>query len=265
MISNSGSDERGKYSGGQAGDQTGNEWRIQAWYSRPWSHVLRHPDAAVRDLIATLAEEAAVNDRIGYDQNQRTTFWGQLKVSEYRPKNITQPCEADCSAGVAAIVKATGYLLGDTKMQNVSADMYTGNERFALNQAGFNVLTDSKYLTSDDYLLRGDILLYEYHHTAINLTDGKQTNVGGWHWVNAGGKWYYQDANGFNSYGWKRINETSGEYSHWYYFNTRGQMLTGLQIINLKRYYLMESGDLEGAMCSTDNSGALDVMYLARV
>lgn len=265
MISNSGHDERGKYSGGTAGDQTGTEWQIQAWYSRPWTHVLRHPDKNVRDWIATLAEEAAQNDKIGYDQNQRTTFWGQLKQCAYRPKNIRQPCEADCSAGVAAIVKSVGYLLALDKLQQVSADMYTGNERFALNQAGFTVLTDQKYLNTDRYLCRGDILLCEGHHTCINLTDGSATDPGDWHWVQANGKWYYQDANGENAHGWKRINETKGDYSHWYYFGPSGAMLKGLQTINLQRYYLMESGPLEGACCTTDGSGALDVWYLPKI
>lgn len=51
-ISNSGSDERGSYSGGAAGDQTGREWSIVNWYSRPWTCVLRHPDPKVRELIA---------------------------------------------------------------------------------------------------------------------------------------------------------------------------------------------------------------------
>ncbi|MBR3586872.1 MAG: N-acetylmuramoyl-L-alanine amidase, partial [Oscillospiraceae bacterium] len=32
-ISNSGSDENGAYSGGQAGDQTGKEWRMRDWYN----------------------------------------------------------------------------------------------------------------------------------------------------------------------------------------------------------------------------------------
>lgn len=265
MIANSGHDERGQYSGGVAGDQTGQEWQIQAWYSRPWNYVLRYPDADVRNLIAELAEEAARNNRIGYDQNQRTTFWGQLKQVGYRPANITQPCEADCSAGVAAIVKAAGYLTGIRALQLVSADMYTGNERSALSQAGFEVLTNSRYLSSDKYLLRGDILLYEYHHTAINLTDGSMADVGGWHWVKAGGYWYYQDSNGQNTHGWKRINESTGEYSHWYWFNSRGQMVTGLQEIDGKTYYLTEKGDLEGALQNTDSSGALDVWYLPKI
>lgn len=171
MISNSGHDERGKYSGGAAGDQ-GGEWQRQPWYSRPWNVVLRFPDLPVGGLIAQLAGEAADNDHIGYDQNQRTTFWQQLKSVGYFPRAITTPCEADCSAGVAAIVKAAGYILGLSGLQAVSPDMYTGNERSALTSAGFMALTDSKYLTSDQYLLPGDILLYEGHHTAVNLDFG---------------------------------------------------------------------------------------------
>ena len=259
MISNSGHDERGKYSGGQAGDQTGGEWQIQPWYDRPWNYVFRYPSSTVRECIASLAEEAAKNNKIGYDQNQRTTFWGQLKKVGYHPANISQPCEADCSAGVAAIVKAAGYLLGVKALQDVSADMYTGSERSILSKAGFKVLTDKKYLTSDKYLLRGDILLYEGHHTAINLTDGKPE---GWHWVEAGGVWYYQDGDGMNTHGWRLIPESGGTIKHWYYFNGKGQMLTGAQSINGEKYFLMDEGPLEGACCLTDSRGALYVWNL---
>lgn len=172
MISNSGSDENKKYSGGKAGDQTGNEWNIIPWYNRPWNCVLRHPDAEVANLLAELAEEAAQNNNIGYDQGQRTTFWARLSEVGYRPKNIKTPCEADCSAGVAALVKAVGYLLKRVTLQNVSKDAYTGNLKAALKAAGFTVLTNTKYLTSGDYLVRGDILLNEGHHTATNITTG---------------------------------------------------------------------------------------------
>lgn len=172
MISNSGHDENNKYSGGKAGDQTGTEWQMRTWYSRPWNCVLRHPDPNIRNLIAELAEEAAANDKIGYDQSQRTTFWDELTKVGYHPKNITNPCEADCSAGVAAIVKAVGYLTGDAKLKAVSQHVYTGNERSALRNAGFEVLTASKYLTSDACLVRGDILLNDNAHTAINCGNG---------------------------------------------------------------------------------------------
>ncbi|MDD6660353.1 MAG: LysM peptidoglycan-binding domain-containing protein [Lachnospiraceae bacterium] len=175
MISNSGHDENGKYSGGQAGDNNGTEWAVIPWYNRPWNCVLRHPDPATRKLIAELAVEAANNNHIGYDQYQRETFWAQLQKVGYHPSKITVNCEADCSAGVCAIVKAVGHLIGNSKLQNHTGT-YTGNMKQGLKAAGFEVLTESKYLTSGDYLLAGDILLNESAHTATAVTDGAKAN-----------------------------------------------------------------------------------------
>lgn len=176
MISNSGHDENGKYSGGRAGDQTGKEWALINWYNRPWTCVLRHPDAKVREKLASLSEKAAKNDKIGYDQGQRGTYWTQLKTVGYDPAKITVACEADCSAGVTANVKAVGYLLGIEKLKNVSITS-THYMRKILKAAGFEVLTESKYLTSDKYLLRGDILLNDGHHTAVNCTNGSKASA----------------------------------------------------------------------------------------
>lgn len=173
-ISNSGGDQYGDITGGQAGDQTGNEWNIRNWYSRPWTCVLRHPDKTVRELIAELGIQAANNNKIGYDQNQRGTYWTQLKASGYRPSKITVACEADCSAGVIANTRAAGYLLNRNELKNINAD-YTGNMRSGYKAAGFQVLTDSKYLTSSAYLIPGDILLYDGHHTATNLGIGSKS------------------------------------------------------------------------------------------
>ena len=82
------------------------------------------------------------------------------------------------------------------------------------------------------------------------------------HWVQDNGIWYYQDGFGRNTYGWALIKETKGDAEHWYYFNSRGQMMTGLQFIDGDPYYLTISGDLEGALCNTDQRGALSPWYL---
>lgn len=179
MISNCGHDESNKYKKGKAGDQTGGEWAVIGWYNRPWKCVLRHPDVAVRKKIAELATAAAKNNLIGYDQNERYTFWEHLKESDYNPAKITVACEADCSSGVAAIVKAAGYILNQNKLKTVSIYCYTGNLRAALKAAGFEVLAESRFLTSDAYLLEGDILLNDSAHTAINLTDGSKVGAAG--------------------------------------------------------------------------------------
>lgn len=174
-ISNSGHDQRSKYSGGSAGDQTGQEWAIINWYNRPWTVVLRYPDQSVRELIAELSIEAANNNKIGYDQYQRETYWSQLQKNNYRPSQIKTACEADCSAGVIANTKAAGYLKNIQGLKNLKAT-YTGDMKARFKQAGFQLLTASKYLKGFDYLVPGDILLYEGHHTATNLGIGKYTN-----------------------------------------------------------------------------------------
>lgn len=173
-IANSGGDEKGGITGGKAGDQTGKEWQLRSWYDRPWTCVLRHPDPKVRRLIAELGIEGALNDQIGYDQGQRLTFWQALEAVGYRPKDIKTACEEDCSAGVAAIVKAVGYLLGIASLQKVSASTYSGNAKANLKAAGFEVLTDAKYTDKKTYLLPGDVLLYVNHHAAINVTRGSK-------------------------------------------------------------------------------------------
>ena len=182
-ISNSGKDERNQYHGGVAGDQTGEEWMIKDWYNKNWIAVFRHPDPEVREMIASHAEKAAANDHIGYDQWQRTTFWTQLVASNYDPSQITVDCESDCSAGVAAIVKAVGFIKNIDALKNVPETMYTGNEKKYLKNAGFDVLTDPKYLKSDVNLIRGDILLYhktkpESGHTAIYLSNPTEIQNG---------------------------------------------------------------------------------------
>lgn len=174
-ISNSGKNENGGVYGGKPGDQTGQEWQIRTWYNRPWNCVLRYPDAKARDMIADYAEAAAKNNKIGYNQLKRLTFWEQLKKAGYDPSKITTACDSDCSAGVCAIVKAVGYKLNLPKLQSISENLVTSQMRAAFKKAGFSVLTASKYLTSDKYLLRGDILLNDDHHTAINLTNGSAT------------------------------------------------------------------------------------------
>lgn len=78
----------------------------------------------------------------------------------------------------------------------------------------------------------------------------------GWHWVHSDGKWYYQDSDGRNTYGWKVVNH------HWYAFDEKGAVRTGIFHEGTDTYYLMESGDLEGACCKTDNRGNLEPWYV---
>lgn len=161
------SDENKSAQGGTAGDQTGNEVKIQNWYNRSkgWSAVFRPKDSTVAEKIAVAMEQACANSKIGYDQSQRTTLYTKAKEKNWDLSKIVSGCECDCSSLVAVCVNAAGIA--------VSKDMYTGNQKSVLKATGgFELLTDSKYLTYDKYLKRGDILLGT-GHTAVVLSDGE--------------------------------------------------------------------------------------------
>lgn len=172
-IANSGGDEKGGTTGGKLGDQTGKEWVLKKWYSRPWTCVLRYPNKTVRDMITQFGIDAALNDHIGYDQSKRYTYWNELVKAGYNPAKITKDCAEDCTAGVTANVRAVGFTLGIKALQDIPKTVRSSNMRKYFSKAGFEVLTEKKYLTGYSYLLPGDILLYDNHHAATNITKGK--------------------------------------------------------------------------------------------
>ena len=65
------------------------------------------------------------------------------------------------------------------------------------------------------------------------------------------GWWYATSASTYYHGTWAVINH------HWYYFGDDGYILTGVQNIGGKVYYLMDDGDLQGALCITDDKGSL--------
>lgn len=165
-IGNAANDENGKSKGGKAGDQTGKEVYIRDWYNRSkgWSHIIRPKSADVAEKIAIAMEQACQNDKIGYDQNQRTTLYFQARNCAWDLSKIDVACETDCSALVAVCVNAAGI--------EVSKDMYTGNQVEVLGATGkFEIITDSDMLKTSAFLKRGDIILGT-GHTAVVLSDG---------------------------------------------------------------------------------------------
>ena len=210
MISNCGIDEHGKIAGGQAGDQTGGEYKVRTWYNGSWTHVFRHHDAQVRSLIARKAIQAARNDLIGYDQSQRLTFWHRLQEYDYDPSKIAVACEADCSSSTAAIVKAVGIVLGKPSLAQIDPAMSTWVEVDAMAKAGFEVLTATKYRTSEANLLPGDILL-KYGHTCIEVGSGNVNDFPEDDMPSVEDVWNYDGAmnklNEINSRSSKLVNE----------------------------------------------------------
>lgn len=166
-------DERGKIAGGNAGDQTGKELCVRTWYSKNWTLVLRCKNKTLADIMARECEKACANNNIGYDQNQRNTLRNQALLRCYDLSKITTPCECDCSSLMAVCAECAGIAIP-----------YSGNNapttrtmRKAFESTGmFDVLKDSKYLTSPDYLRRGDILVLEGHHTVMALDNGPKSD-----------------------------------------------------------------------------------------
>ena len=171
MIGHACKNENGTYKDGQAGDQTKVEVYIRTWYNRPWNVILRAKDNLVREKIATAMELACKNDKIGYSQLQRNTLWNNIKNNNFDPSKTTKEVNTDCSALVCVCCAYAGVPIQYLQIGNNS--LTTSTLRKYLLQSGmFETITDKEYLVNDKNLLRGDILLYEGHHTAVNLNDG---------------------------------------------------------------------------------------------
>lgn len=163
------SDERGKISGGSAGDQTGGEVSTQDYYthSKGWN-VLRAKESGVGDKIADCMEDACNNPHIGYDQNHRNTLYNAVKGNGFKcdTKSLANDVETDCSALVRVCVGYAGIKIGD---------IYTGNLKSTLLATGkFELVT----CDMPDELKRGDILVTKTKgHTVVVLSNGSKVKT----------------------------------------------------------------------------------------
>ena len=164
-------DERGKATGGKAGDQTGKEVCIRTYYvhSKGW-RVLRPKSAAAADMIAQDAQAACDNPHIGYDQDQRESLYAAAEPYGFNCAKVKTNCETDCSALVRVCCAYAGIKL---------PSFNTSNEAQVLLDSGkFKELTGSKYTSQSTYLRRGDILVTRTKgHTEIVLNDGNKAGV----------------------------------------------------------------------------------------
>lgn len=171
MIGHACKNENGTYKDGQAGDQTKVEVYIRTWYNRPWNVILRAKDNFVREKIAKAMEMACKNEQLGYSQLTRNSLWNNVKTAKFDPSKTTKEVNTDCSALVCVCCAYAGVPIQYLQIGNNS--LTTSTLRKYLLQSGmFEAITDKEYLINDKKLLRGDILLYEGHHTAVNLNDG---------------------------------------------------------------------------------------------
>ena len=176
LIGHANGDEKGGSFGGVAGDQTGKEVCIRSWYisGTGWNYVLRPKSSTLAEKMAQVCEWLCNSNLVGYDQGQRNTLYNELEKLNWNYKLLTTKCETDCSALMGTCAKAAG-----SNVQRCYGNCcYTGNQKDLFLQTGdFILLTDSKYLTSSNYLRRGDVLLRHNPannngHTAMVLSNG---------------------------------------------------------------------------------------------
>ena len=157
---------------GSAGDQTGKEVCTRTWYSKPWDYIAIHPDANVREKHAKAIEQACANNNIGYSQygtKNRNTLNTEAKKVGYDLSKVGL-CNCDCSSlqNVAAVASgASGVSYG-------SNGWTTSTMKSALKSAGYKIITDSTYLKSADYCVRGAIYVKAGSHTICGLSNGSK-------------------------------------------------------------------------------------------
>lgn len=145
-------DERGKTTGGKAGDQTGGEVSEQKFYAhkKGW-YIIRPKKVMLANAIAQKMRDACANAHIGYNQADRL---GVVRKGISTKTNTN----CDCSSLVRECVKeATGYDPGN---------FTTANECTALAQT--RLFEARKKYTTKTALYVGDILVTcTKGHTAI--------------------------------------------------------------------------------------------------
>jgi hypothetical protein len=154
-------DERGKASGGKAGDQKQKstpdykgEVSMQNFYDvGKWGYVVRAKNADTASNIALAMTIACNNPNIGYNQARRLDI---IKAGTH----ATQPTSCDCSSLVRQCVREAGVEVGN---------FTTANEAAVLTATGqFEKLTYKKGMA----LFLGDILVTCVKGHTVVVTSG---------------------------------------------------------------------------------------------
>lgn len=157
---------------GVKGDSTGKEVCVRNWYSKPWWIMIRHPRKEIADRIAYVGERLARSNAVGYSQADRNSLHDTMKLFNHdvdayllHPVNTN----TDCSAFVTECAIASGVQTLEYKGNAPT----TSTMEKVFKKAGFEIYNQQRYLSSDKYLRRGDILLSPGYHTVIVIDDGE--------------------------------------------------------------------------------------------
>lgn len=159
-------DERGRYVGGQAGNQSGTELNIREAYLYNWHTLIRFNDAGMAANCGQAMADAVANMNIGYDQGERNTILPPARAVEWVLRRIAQACECDCSslAGVCGI--AAGASEG--AIYSGGNLCYTGNIVSRFKATGLvSCYTGADYVKSTVKWQVGDILVSNSHVVVV--------------------------------------------------------------------------------------------------
>ena len=142
----------------QPGNQTGRELNISNWYNGRWLGILRYKSRKKAERAAQTCEAAIKNRNIGYDMDNRNTAYEAARAVGWDVSRITKPVESDCSALMMLCAVAAGCASVEAlyRRQGNSCTTYCMLHDWPAT-GDFELLTGSKYLTTDANLLRGDV------------------------------------------------------------------------------------------------------------
>ena len=169
-IGNAVCDENGHARGGEPGDQTGRELRIQPWYlnKKGW-RVFRAKDSEVAKKIAWDCKAACENMAIGYNQAKRNTLYNAAKPFDFDCAKVETKCECDCSSLVRVCILYAGIKINDFNTDSEPTRI--------MNTGAFDEMVGEKYTDSPDYLREGDVLCTATKgHTCVALNDGPKAH-----------------------------------------------------------------------------------------
>ncbi|MBO7070547.1 MAG: SH3 domain-containing protein [Bacteroidales bacterium] len=169
-VGNAVCDENGHARGGEPGDQTGRELRIQPWYlnAKGW-RVFRAKSEEAAKRIAWDCRAACENMAIGYNQTTRNTLYNASKHFGFNCSEVTELCECDCSSLVRVCILYAGIKINDFNT--------TSEPTRLLNTGEFEEMEGEKYTNSPDYLREGDVLVTRTKgHTLVILNDGPKAH-----------------------------------------------------------------------------------------
>ena len=181
MIFNTQKNELGQLVGGQPGDQTGKEARIEAYpsYYRadsyPWDYILHCTNDELRLEAVRLACAGAANDMLGYDSGDlKNTFWEEVQAADYDPALVASPCSANCATSVLTFYRCAAIRLGIREVMDIDCTENVWMMEEVLMETGlFEKITDEERLHAPDRNMAGDIYTAESRHTIMQVSDGK--------------------------------------------------------------------------------------------